>query len=120
MHILFINLPAFIQIIINNVCIFTVVLFAVIVLRDMYEEKRYPFIYEGFNHSAADIASFAYFFDSFMVELKSGNVVRHRTADPEKFYTWLEQNKVKVNLHYIEDRIMPSSRVAYLLEPPLS
>jgi hypothetical protein len=86
----------------------------------MMRDKRTPFTPEGFKHAAAEIAAFAYFFDSFIIILKNGKILRHRAADPESFYEWLQQNRVRVNNSYISQKIRPDSGISYLLEPPLS
>jgi hypothetical protein len=83
-------------------------------------EKRANFHREGFRYRADEIAAFAYFFDSFIIILKNGNILRHHASDPEGFYEWLEQNRVAVNNNYISQQIRPSERISYLLEPPLS
>lgn len=86
----------------------------------MFEEKRATFPGEGFDYRAEEISGYAYYFDAFVLTLRSGNTVRLRTDDPEAFFSWLQANKIKVNNSYVRHAIEPNHSLAYLMEPPLS
>lgn len=86
----------------------------------MFEEKRATFKGEGFHYRADEISGYAYYFDAFVLTLKSGRIVRLRTDDPEAFFSWLQLNKIKVNNSFVRHVIAPNHSLAYLMEPPLS
>lgn len=48
-----------------------------------------------FPYAAGELSAFAYAFGVFIISKKDRSIVRYSTPDPETFYKWLTENKVR-------------------------
>jgi hypothetical protein len=49
----------------------------------------------NFPYNAEDLSAFILSIDTFIISLKTGQVVKHATKDIEPFYQWLLANNVR-------------------------
>lgn len=49
----------------------------------------------NFPYKAEDLSAFVLSIDTFIISLKTGQVVKHSTKDIEPFYDWLVTNNVR-------------------------
>ncbi|MCD6062579.1 MAG: Uncharacterized protein K0R82_490 [Flavipsychrobacter sp.] len=49
----------------------------------------------NFPYPAEELSAFILSIDTFIISLKSGQVVKHATKDIESFYQWLVVNNVR-------------------------
>jgi sRNA-binding regulator protein Hfq len=49
----------------------------------------------NFPYSAEELSAFVLSIDTFIISLKTGQVIKHATKDIEPFYQWLVVNNVR-------------------------
>lgn len=49
----------------------------------------------GFTHHPDELSSYAVSFGTFIIALKSGDIVHHEPDDSMQFHEWLQENEVQ-------------------------
>lgn len=51
--------------------------------------------FEGFAHSAAELSAYAFSIDTFVISLKTEEIIRHSPEDVVAFQLWLDAHGIR-------------------------
>lgn len=51
--------------------------------------------FAGFDHDATELSAYIYSIDTFIISLKTQEIVRYVTEEPDDFQQWLEHHGVR-------------------------